>query len=37
MFVYELPDYFKTVPGTIKNGIIKMNKATNGLYKYYEN
>lgn len=37
MYVYELPDYFKRVPGTIKNGIIKMNKATNNLYKYYEN
>lgn len=37
MYVYELPNYFNRVPGTIKNGIIKMNKATNSLYKYYEN
>lgn len=37
MFVYELLDCFKRVPGTIKNGIIKMNKATDGCYKYYEN
>lgn len=37
MYVYELPSYFNRVPGTIKNGIIKMNKATNNLYKYYEN
>lgn len=37
MFVYELPDYFKRVPGTIKNNIIKMNKATDSRYKYYEN
>ncbi len=37
MYVYELPNYFNRVPGTIKNGIIKMNKATNNLYKYYEN
>lgn len=37
MYVYELPSYFNRVPGTIKSGIIKMNKATNGLYKYYEN
>ena len=36
MYVYELPNYFNRVPGTIKNSIIKMNKATNGLYKYYE-
>ena len=36
MYVYELPSYFNRVPGTIKNGIIKMNKATNGIYKYYE-
>lgn len=37
MFVYELPDYFKKVPCTIKNNIIKMNKATDSRYKYYEN
>ncbi len=37
MFVYELPNYFNKVPGTIKNNIIKMNKATNSSYKYYEN
>lgn len=37
MFVYELPDYFNRVPGTIKNNIIKMNKVTNRSYKYYEN
>lgn len=37
MYVYELPNYFNRVPGTIKNGIIKMNKATNNVYKYYEN
>lgn len=37
MYVYELPNYFNRVPGTIKNGIIKMNKATKGLNKYYEN
>lgn len=37
MFVYELPNYFNRVPGTIKNNIIKMNKATNSSYKYYEN
>lgn len=37
MYVYELPSYFNRVPGTIKNGIIKMNKATNTLYKYYQN
>ena len=37
MYVYELPNYFNRVPGTIKNGIIKMNKTTNSLYKYYEN
>lgn len=37
MYVYELPNYFNRVPGTIKNGILKMNKATNNLYKYYEN
>ena len=37
MYVYELPNYFNRVSGTIKNGIIKMNKATNGIYKYYEN
>ena len=37
MYVYELPNYFNRVPGTIKNSIIKMNKATNGLYRYYEN
>lgn len=37
MYVYELPNYFNRVPGTIKNGIIKMNKTTNNLYKYYEN
>lgn len=35
MYVYELPNYFNRVPGTIKNSIIKMNK-TNSLYKYYE-
>lgn len=37
MYVYELPNYFNRVPGTIKNGIIKMNKTANNLYKYYEN
>ena len=37
MYVYELPSYFNRVHGTIKSGIIKMNKATNNLYKYYEN
>ncbi len=37
MFVYELPNYFKRVPGTIKNYIIKMNKETDSRYKYYEN
>ena len=37
MFVYELPNYFNRVPGTIKNNIIKMNKATNSSYKHYEN
>lgn len=37
MYVYELPNYFNRVPGTIKNGIIKMDKATNNIYKYYEN
>ena len=37
MYVYELPNYFNRVPSTIKNGIIKMNKATNSFYKYYEN
>lgn len=37
MFVYELPDYFNRVPGNIKNNILKMNKATNSSYKYYEN
>lgn len=37
MFVYELPNYFNKVPGTIKNNIIKMNKATDSRYKYYEN
>ena len=37
MYVYELPNYFNRVSGTIKNAIIKMNKATNGCYKYYEN
>lgn len=37
MYIYKLPGYFNRVPGTIKNGIIKMNKTTNGLYKYYEN
>lgn len=37
MYVYELQNYFNRVPGTIKNGIVKKNKATNGFYKYYEN
>ena len=37
MFVYELPNYFNRVPGTIKNNIIKMNKATNSSYKHYVN
>lgn len=37
MYVSELPNYFNRVPGTIKNSIIKMKKATNGFYKYYEN
>ncbi len=37
MFVYELPNYFNKVSGTIKNNIIKMNKATDSRYKYYEN
>lgn len=37
MFVYELPNYFSRVAGTIKNNIIKMNKATDSRYKYYEN
>lgn len=31
MYVYELSNYFNRVPGTIKNGIIKMNKVTNGF------
>lgn len=35
MYVCESPNYFNRVSGTIKNGIIKMNKATNSLYKYY--
>ena len=37
MFVYQLPNYFNRVHSTIKNGIIKMNKATNNLYKHYKN
>lgn len=37
MYVYELPSYFYRVLGTIKNSITKMNLATNGLYKYYDN
>lgn len=37
MYIYELPKYFNRVPGTIKNNIIKMNRATNSSYKYYEN
>lgn len=37
MYICELPNYFNRVPGTIKNSITKMNKATNNLYKYYEN
>ena len=35
MYVYELPNYFNRVPGTIKNIIIKMNKDTKKIYKYY--
>lgn len=37
MYVYELPNYFNRISSTMKNSIIKMNKATNGIYKYYEN
>ena len=37
MYLNELPNYFNRVPGTIKNNIIKMNKATDSCYKYYEN
>lgn len=37
MFVYELQEYFHRSSGTIKNNIIKMNKATNNNYRYYEN
>lgn len=32
-----IASYSNRVPGTIKNGIIKMNKDTNSLYEYYEN
>ena len=37
MYVNELEEYFNRAHGTIKNSIIKMNKTTNNLYKYYEN
>ena len=30
----ELKEYFNRCAGTIKNNIIKMNKATNGIYRY---
>lgn len=34
LYVDELEEYFDRSAGTIKNNIIKMNKATNGLYRY---
>ena len=34
LFVDELEKYFDRSTGTIKNNIIKMNKATNGIYRY---
>lgn len=37
MNIYELENYFHRAHGTIKNNIIKMNKATNGKYKYCQN
>lgn len=34
LYVDELEQYFNRATGTIKNNIIKMNKATNGIYRY---
>lgn len=34
LYVDELKEYFNRCAGTIKNNIIKMNKATNGIYRY---
>lgn len=34
LYVDELDKYFDRSSGTIKNNIIKMNKATNGVYRY---
>ena len=34
LYVDELEKYFDRSAGTIKNNIIKMNKATNGIYSY---
>lgn len=34
LYVDELEEYFDRSAGTIKNNIIKMNKATNGIYRH---
>lgn len=34
LYIDELEEYFNRSAGTIKNNIIKMNKATNGIYIY---
>ncbi len=36
MNINQLENYFHRAYGTIKNNIIKMNKATNGKYKYHD-
>lgn len=34
LYVDELEKYFDRSAGTIRNNIMKMNKATNGIYRY---
>lgn len=34
LYIDELEEYFNRSAGTIKNNIIKMNKATNRIYRY---
>lgn len=34
LYIDELEEYFNRSAGTIKNNIIKMNKATNGIYRF---
>jgi len=36
-YIYELENYFDRSYETIKKAIVKMNKSTNGIYRYTKN